>query len=189
MERINRSVHRISSIIKSLRNLSRNSTRDDFEQLDIFELINDSLALLQEKIHLNGIKMEIDVDFNHTTVSGKLSEITQVLMNLVNNAIDALIEADVEEKRVSVFSHMDPTGQWIDIDVIDSGPGVPDDLKQKIFDPFFTTKEVGKGTGIGLSLSKKIMDTHGGKLILENEKQSKFIMRLPANREESKKAA
>jgi len=89
--------------------------------------------------------------------------VKDVLLNLLQNAFDAVIECEGDRWiRLEVTS----SERSAVFDVIDSGPGVPPELKARIMEPFFTTKPVGKGTGLGLSLSKAIVDEHGGELDL-----------------------
>lgn len=93
---------------------------------------------------------------------GRPGHIQQVLMNLVQNAADAMEGQESREIRMVLGGDE----SHVRVDVSDSGPGVPDDLAQAIFDPFFTTKDVGAGTGLGLAISNKIVEEHGGRLEL-----------------------
>ena len=93
---------------------------------------------------------------------GRPGHIQQVLLNLVQNAFDAMAGQDTAALTITAAYR----GDRAELTVQDSGPGIPDDIAQTIFDPFFTTKEVGKGTGLGLSISHKIVDEHGGDLTL-----------------------
>lgn len=100
----------------------------------------------------------------------------QVLLNLINNAHDALENAD--EKWIEI--KLEETENEIRLSVSDSGPGIPHELKEKIFNPFFTTKPVGKGTGMGLSISHGIVRSHHGSLEFnDKEKRTSFVNSLP----------
>ncbi|MEC9103384.1 MAG: ATP-binding protein, partial [Pseudomonadota bacterium] len=92
----------------------------------------------------------------------RAGHIQQVLMNLIQNAVDAM--TGQQDARLCIETRYD--GDKAIIDVCDNGPGIPEDVRAKVFDPFFTTKEVGQGTGLGLSISHKIADEHGGALEL-----------------------
>jgi two-component system sensor histidine kinase HupT/HoxJ len=106
---------------------------------------------------------------------GRPGHIQQVLMNLVQNAADAMEGQEAPEVRL----RLDCTGESVMIDVSDNGPGVPDDVAQAIFDPFFTTKAVGSGTGLGLAISYKIAEEHGGRLeLVPSEKGACFRLSL-----------
>jgi len=110
-------------------------------------------------------------------ISCREVQIVQVLLNLLQNAFDAVVECEGDKWiRLEVAS----SAQSAVFDVIDSGPGVPPELRARIMEPFFTTKPVGKGTGLGLSLSKAIVDEHRGELNLcERENHTCFSLVLP----------
>jgi C4-dicarboxylate-specific signal transduction histidine kinase len=107
------------------------------------------------------IKCEIDADLE---LYCDAVEIEQVLVNLIGNGVDAV--KDRSEKWVSIKSFKNQTDTIIQ--VIDSGPGIESDLANKIFQPFFTTKVVGEGTGLGLSVSKGILEEHGAKIVVNS---------------------
>ena len=103
-------------------------------------------------------------------------QISQIIINLVSNAIDAISLLD--EKWVEI--KLEYTEKFCEIRVIDSGGGLSPEIQDKIFDPFFTSKSVGKGTGLGLSVSVSIADAHSGKLFVDNDyKNTCFCLRLP----------
>lgn len=104
-------------------------------------------------------------------------QISQVLLNLLNNAFDA-IEL-LPEKWIKLDAmKMEDT---IVIHVTDSGHGIPEEEREKIFQPFYTTKPIGKGTGLGLSLSRKIVQDHKGTLTLDtNSAHTRFVIKIPA---------
>jgi two-component system sensor histidine kinase HupT/HoxJ len=95
-------------------------------------------------------------------VRGRSGHIQQVLMNLVQNAVDAMEGMDDPALRLDLHYE----GARAVLEIRDTGPGIPAAEAQAIFDPFFTTKAVGKGTGLGLSISHKIVEEHGGTLEL-----------------------
>jgi signal transduction histidine kinase len=176
--KIKNTVHRIASIIKSLKNMSRVSENDDFLEIDIQDMINDTLVLLQDKLYHNKIEVHIEKDPNVIAVNGKLSELSQVLINLVSNSADAIIDSECEERSISIKTKL--RSNMVYIMVEDSGPGVPKDKISKIFDPFYTTKDIGKGTGLGLSLSKQIIENHRGEIFLDTtESNSTFVIKIP----------
>jgi PAS domain S-box-containing protein len=112
-------------------------------------------------------------------VEGDESQLTQVLVNLLVNAAQAIHPGDADRNRVEVTLTM--AGEQVELSVADTGPGVPDDLKARIFDPFFTTKPVGTGTGLGLSVCHSIVTQHGGTLGVEDRPGGGCLMtiRLP----------
>ena len=103
-------------------------------------------------------------------------QLSQVLMNLLNNSFDAIV--DDEYKWIKIQSHQH--GDRIGVSVTDSGNGIPGDIADQIFDPFYTTKGVGKGTGLGLSISAGILSNHGGRLYYDQcSPNTRFVMEFP----------
>jgi two-component system, NtrC family, sensor histidine kinase HupT/HoxJ len=111
------------------------------------------------------------------TVMGSAGQLQQVMMNLLQNAFDALGDTPSPVVRVVMRCEDDR----VRVTVVDNGPGIPDEHLLRIFDPFFTTKPVGKGTGLGLSISYGIVEQHGGRLSARNAKGAgaEFILELP----------
>jgi two-component system NtrC family sensor kinase len=104
-------------------------------------------------------------------------QMTQVLTNLLVNAQQAL-EGEPQPRRIGLTAARD--GDAVVIEVADNGPGIPADLQSRVFDPFFTTKPVGSGTGIGLAVSRGIVEAHGGALTLAaSERGAHFVVRMP----------
>jgi len=109
-------------------------------------------------------------------VLGRVGHVQQVVMNLVQNSVDALEGQDDGVIRLSVQVE----GDRAVLSVSDNGPGIPEPLRASIFDPFFTTKPVGRGTGLGLSISHKITEEHGGSLTLSDGTEGAcFRLSLP----------
>ena len=105
------------------------------------------------------------------------AEINQVWSNLIDNALDAIAEGGHITVRAS---REDDT---VVVCVVDDGSGIPDDVKPRIFDPFFTTKPVGRGTGLGLDISRRIVSRHGGQIEVESEPgRTEFRVTLPADK-------
>lgn len=108
----------------------------------------------------------------------------QVLVNLINNAYDAVCE--LPERWVKVCISRDI--ELVSIAITDSGQGIPLDVVQRIFEPFFTTKEVGKGTGLGLSVSHGIIKRHGGEFWYDMDSpNTRFVIHLPQGKSDSVK--
>lgn len=111
---------------------------------------------------------------------GRLGHIQQVLMNLIQNGVDAVHGQDGGALEVQLSNE----GGRAVLVISDNGPGIPEGQRASIFDPFFTTKEVGKGTGLGLAISLKIVEEHGGSLVLlPSDKGAKFRLELPEDEE------
>jgi C4-dicarboxylate-specific signal transduction histidine kinase len=138
------------------------------------DIINEVKFLTEVKSKMNNVQVyyETEKDFN---INCDDIEIEQVFINLVGNAIDAV--KDLDEKWVKVRTYEDKMSTIIEI--IDSGKGIPREIRNKLFDPFFTTKEIGQGTGLGLSISKGILQSHNATIsILENVPNTCFEIRF-----------
>ena len=176
-ERISKTVERIVALVKGLMKYSRSSVNTEFAKVSIVQILSDVYNLSSERFKRHNIKFKMNKrGFEKVYVICRELEINQVLLNILNNAVDAVKE--VEEKWIRIDLSQDQTNV-IKIKVTDSGQFDNEDEKDKIFGPFFTTKGVGKGTGLGLSISKGIVEAHGGKLFL-NEKcpNTQFVFTL-----------
>jgi len=169
---------RISSIVKGLSAFSRNADKDPFLEISIKTVIQDTLGLCQEKFKIHGIEILVD-EFTDIHVEGRATQISQVLLNLLNNSYDAIQHLPEKWIRLVVKKLNDST---VTIELIDSGKGIPPQVAEKLMQPFFTTKEVGKGTGLGLSISLGILQSHGGSLQYDSRSiNTKFIVKLPVS--------
>ncbi|MCB9026411.1 MAG: GHKL domain-containing protein, partial [Bdellovibrionaceae bacterium] len=172
---------RIDRIIKALRAYSRDGSKDPNSILDVSSLIQDILELTAEKSRKKNIeikKLGFDLPIK---IACRETELGQVLVNLLNNAYDAV--AELNEKWVEI--KVEDADDWLIISVTDSGCGIPEEISNKIFDPFFTTKEVGKGTGLGLSICKTIIESHKGEFFIDKKsKNTKFVIKLPKRQEQ-----
>ena len=173
--RIQKTVERISKIVNSLRTFARDAEKDEHQYTPISQLVEDIMALSSERARHFGVQMNI-VDFEDVELHCNYVQIEQVLINLLNNAIDAICELKDKVIELRFFS----TGDHFLITVKDSGSGIPDSVAEKIMEPFFTTKEVGKGTGLGLSVSMGIAKAHGGRLYYDRHSaNTTFVLELP----------
>lgn len=178
-EKIEKHSSRVSKIVRGLRTFSRDGSDDPFEEISVKHIIEDSLELCQERILKKGIKL---IDFDHLPedlqIEGQMIPLTQVFINLLNNAHDAILEVELEQKWIQM--EIEDVGDFVQISIIDSGPGIPKEIREKILQPFFTTKEVGKGTGLGLGIVQGIIQKHKGNLIIDPScPNTKFVITLP----------
>jgi C4-dicarboxylate-specific signal transduction histidine kinase len=178
-DKILNTVSRIGSIIKSLRVIARDGDRDPFEETDIETIIGDVVALSAERLKHNGVAFVQSAREPSIKVKCRSVQIAQILVNLLNNAFDAVQGSGVKRVELNVWTE----GEFLKIQIVDSGPGISHENREKIFHPFFTTKGVGKGTGLGLSISRTIAEEHGGSLELErNFSPTTFTLTLPCAR-------
>ncbi len=149
---------RISSLVGSVKSYSHMDRASDVEAVDIHEGIRSTLILLNHKIKKNNVKVVENFDESLPNIPIFVSEMNQVYTNLIDNAADAM-----EGREGNVLEIVTkPERDNVVISIIDNGPGISDDILDKIFDPFFTTKAVGKGSGLGLEVVKKIVEQHKG---------------------------
>ncbi len=180
-----RTTDRIAAIIQGLKSFSRNDSQLPFKLINIRRLTEETLIFCQERFRLHEISLSVDQEDLYLSFEGRSIEISQVLLNLLNNAHEAV--AHLPNKWVKI--EVSDNNTWIEIRVIDSGDGIPKNIHDKIFQPFFTTKEVGLGTGLGLSISQGIVQSHGGEIKLEEDRiNTCFLVRLPKNQNLKTKA-
>ncbi|MBO9666421.1 MAG: PAS domain S-box protein [Bdellovibrio sp.] len=176
VDSIDAMIQRIAKIVRGLRSYAHESHHGELELIDVEQIIDDTLAFCYEKFKTDGIKLSARIQPG-LKVKCRPYQISQVLLNLLNNAHDAVVAAPVKEVLIEAEVHQG----GVEISVTDSGPGVPAELREKIMQPFFTTKEVGKGVGLGLSISQGIMTAHDGKFYLDKESlQTRFVLWLPS---------
>ncbi len=157
---------KIAGIVKSMKNLSRQSQQDGFRFEELQTIISDVLTVSRDRIHHQGIELKVD-EIPKMRFECHPGQIAQALLNLLNNAVDAIENQESPWIKISFVTKESE----IAISVTDSGFGIPLDIRNKIFQPFFTTKVIGKGTGLGLSLVQSIAEHHNGKLSLEEGSQ------------------
>ena len=175
VESIISTTQRISKIVKSLKSFARQGERDPFTQVELTQVLEDTLQLCQERIRNQGVDLKVD-PIPPIAFEARSVQICQVLVNLLGNAFDAI--QNQTEMKIRVQFAVAETGRTIAVE--DNGPGIPPESQQKIFEPFFTTKEVGKGTGLGLSVSRGIIQEHNGNFRLESVPgKTRFEIELP----------
>ncbi len=166
---------RASEIVKGLLDFSR-SERPEFEPLPILAVIDDTLKLVRNQIMLSGITVEKDIPPDVPLISGDRKSLQQVFLNLFINAIQAMPDGGYLTIEVQPQD-----GRWLKINVRDTGEGIDPQHLPHIFDPFYTTKEVGRGTGLGLSVTYGIIEKHGGHIEAHSQRGqgTVFTISLP----------
>lgn len=205
---------RIREIVRSLRTFSR-LDEAEIKAVNLHEGMDSTLMILQNRLKATANKPAIQIikEYgNLPLVQCHAGQLNQVFMNILVNAIDAL-EESFEFNVVSSECHQSPhpspptikictelksneavletdswilNSAWVVIRIIDNGPGMDETVRQRLFDPFFTTKPVGKGTGLGMSISYQIVtETHGGRLYCNSDpgKGTEFVIEIPVHQE------
>ena len=153
------------------------------EPLDFNAVVTAALDLRRYDMRVTGIEATLDLAETLPVVTGDRQQLMQVVLNLIRNAEEASSEAPdagVIVLRTSTFA-LDGES-WVRLEVLDDGPGIPEDHLSHIFDPFFTTREVGRGAGLGLSVSYGIVSSHQGSIYAEGRPEggTRLVVELPA---------
>lgn len=176
IEKMDLTVGRISRIVSGMRRFSRESSMDEKVQYSLNKIIDETLDICLERINNNGTALNVEYFTTDPIVECRPVEISQVLLNLINNSFQA----------ISVFSHpwikieCKETDEFYQMRISDCGPGIPQNIRQKLFQPFFTTKDIGVGTGLGLSISRGIVEEHRGHMMYVDDAQNTmFLIEFP----------
>lgn len=176
---IEEGANRTHTIVQGLTSFSRGDSGSK-TQADINRGIRSTVSVLKSR--LNNIKLRMNLDQNLPLVSCQVGKINQVVLNLMNNALDALEEKNGTNRKASQLTvETKDLEDSVQIIVSDNANGIDEELQRKIMEPFYTTKSVGKGTGLGLSISYSIIEDHGGAIDIDSKMGvgTKFIVTLP----------
>nr|WP_290227775.1 PAS domain-containing protein [Trichocoleus desertorum] len=187
---------RIRQIVISLRNFSR-MDESEMKEVDLHEGIDSTLMILQHRLKAGHDHPAIKLVKNYGDVPWVecyVGQLNQVLMNILSNAIDAIEERDQQRSSQDIKQYPSQIciqteelhPERVRITIADNGPGMPETVQQRLFDPFFTTKPIGKGTGLGMSISYQIVtEKHGGSLrcVSQVGQGTQFIIEIPIQQE------
>jgi len=169
---------KMAEIIKSLRSFARQSG-DELTATSVDHVVEESLRLGRTSLLGKGIDVETDFESALPLVKANPIQFGQVVINFLSNARDAIHEAKRERGKIKISAKT--TEDHVELKIQDNGCGMNEATRQKIFDPFFTTKEVGKGTGLGMSISYGILKKMGAEISIQSEvgKGSEFTILIP----------
>ena len=172
-------IGRISGLVGAVRNYTQ-MDRSSVQVVDVTEGIESTLLVLGHRLRDESVTVERDYDSQAPHVEAMVGELNQVWTNLLVNAVDAMEGVGTATLRLRTRAD----GDWVVVDVEDNGAGMPPEVAARAFDPFFTTKEVGKGTGLGLDIARRIVvDRHGGRLDIDSAPgRTVMQVRLPVRR-------
>lgn len=171
-------IDRIAKIISGLRSFSRDATNDPKIEVPLSQVFQDTLLLCKNRLKSSDVTLQFADVAPDLTIRCRATELCQVFLNLLNNSFDAV--APLQERWIEVGANH--SGGKIKIEFKDSGTGIPAHIREKLMQPFFTTKPVGQGTGMGLSISKGIVESHGGHLYIDTDSPNTcFVVELPVS--------
>lgn len=173
---IEKTANRMFKIVKGMRSMARDSRDDSYLPTPLGQMLQDVHALCRERAERHGVRLEVAPVPDDLLVSCRSSEICQVLVNLLSNAFDAVTATPEPVVKVEARKK----DGLVEIGVVDNGCGIAAEIRGRIHEPFFTTKQAGQGSGLGLSISRTIVEAHGGALFLdESAKQTRFVFTIP----------
>lgn len=173
LEELDRVERSISHLLKYARD-----EESRFEMVDLPDIIRSAVASIQDRIDRQGIEVDVDISAP-CRMRGDSEKLRRVLLNLLRNAIDALAESATPTPCIVILAGENLAGREVWLRFRDNGPGMHPDVKRRIFDPFYTTKD--DGTGLGLALSKKVVESHGGSMQVQTDADSgsEFLLTFP----------
>jgi two-component system NtrC family sensor kinase len=161
LEKIEHHVERARKITHNMLGFARRM-EPRLDDVDVNQVLSQTLDLLQNHARINNIRVFSDLTPDLPVIASDQSQLQQVFLNLLNNAIDAIGKDGV----IQCATARDK--EHIVVTITDDGPGIAPEHRHRVFDPFFTTKDPGKGTGLGLAISYQIIEKMGGRIGLEN---------------------
>lgn len=176
VEHIEFTARRIEKIIKSMRSFSMATEGDPFLTVPLIKLIHETVDFVQQRFKDYAIELYLSAIDPELKVECRATEISQILLNLLNNAFDAVQKLPNKWVKLEVTDYLD----HVEIAITDSGSGIAVHLQERLFDPFFSTKEKKYGTGLGLSISKGFAEKHNALLeYVPASANTRFQLRLP----------
>ena len=174
VKKIEEHVERARKVVHNMLGYARRM-EPRMEDVDVNQTVNQTVDILENFARGNNIDIQTDLAENLPIIAGDQAQLQQVILNLMNNAIDAI----GKDGTISIRSGAGKSE--IRITIADTGPGIPESMQKKVFDPFYTTKSTGKGTGLGLWISYSIIEKMGGKLALQSKEGqgAAFTITLP----------
>jgi signal transduction histidine kinase/CheY-like chemotaxis protein len=181
---INDGAERIANIVDKLLTFARRHKKGR-EYIDINDIINSIVEMRSYEMRNNNIEIILDLLPDLPRTMANIGELQQVFLNIVINAEQAILLSKYKEGKICIETGV--IGDNIRINIIDDGPGIPEEYIEKLFDPFFTTKDENGGTGLGLSISYGIIKEHGGKIYAQSPEGqgATFVIELPIIKQES----
>jgi CheY-like chemotaxis protein len=178
-EKITVAAERCGRIVKNFLALARQRPPERGNVV-LNQVVRDAVELLAYELRTDTVTVSLDLADDLPTLWADGHQLHQVLVNIVANAHQAMRHS-LKPRHISITTRSALASQRVDLEITDSGPGIPAEIRAKIFEPFFTTKPLGQGTGLGLSLCRGIVEEHGGAITVESEpgRGTTFTITLP----------
>ncbi len=174
------SLKKVVDIISNMKSFVHKA-EDQKEYCDVSELILNGIKLVSNGWAKNNVEFNNIVPEEAKLCLVNKIELEQVIVNLLQNAVDALEEAGTKNPEITISLDTNIDENCLELFVKDNGPGIPKDIQEEIFKPFFTTKKVGKGTGLGMAISERLINKYRGTIEIaeSNSKGTTFVVQLP----------
>jgi len=174
LDEIASSAARISELIASVKAYSHMDRSPEHKPTDVREGLDSTLTMLSQQLKQKQVRLVRDYQDDLPVIPANAGELNQVWTSLIDNALDAM--NDGGELRIQARQE----DTWVAVRVIDTGRGIPDEIRTRIFEPFFTTKPVGEGTGLGLDIALRVVNTHQGHIDVQSQPgHTELCVRLP----------
>ncbi len=154
---------RISGLVIAVKGFTHMDQATVAEPVDVEQGLANTIAVLRAKARLKSASVTIEAEPGLPRVLGFVGELNQIWANLIDNALDAIPDSG------EVVAHVNRDGQRVVVRIVDNGPGMPPEMRQRIFDPFFTTKPLGQGTGLGLDIVRRLVGHNDGSITVESQ--------------------
>ncbi len=175
LEKIEETAALITKIVRGLNHFARDPEEDEKSLHPVQDIIGYAIELCEDRVKSKNIKVILNKSINCSILCREV-QITQILINLINNSIDAIENDETRWIEISLNKNTDK----VKISIKDSGKNIPKQVTEKMMQPFFSTKQSGKGIGLGLNISKSLAEAHDGTLTYdENSTNTKFDLELP----------
>ncbi len=166
---------KMAEIIEHMKAFTSSKDGGEKKEFDINTIIDNAFKFMGAQMTNHGIDVQVEKGDDLSKLFGDPVEIEQAVLNILNNARNAVEASGKEEKKILVRTYLTQGGKSICVQISDNGLGIPEDIREKIYQPFFTTKSAlapdgrpVKGKGLGLSMSRKVVENHGGQIVLES---------------------
>jgi signal transduction histidine kinase len=165
---------RISGLVTAVKGFTHMDQGGSAEPVDLAQSLSNTVTVLKSKARSKGVAVTLEFEPDLPRACGFVGELNQIWANLIDNALDAV----AQNGHVAVWAGRER--HFVVVRVTDDGPGISPDVKERMFDPFFTTKGVGKGTGLGLDIVRRLIGRNNGLIDVESQPgHTRFTISLP----------